>query len=243
MKKYILASALTLAVCASQAGAQLQYDPFFALPATAGSYGADAGLANWDLSSIGDASDVFVMGKYSLNSKIELGARATLGFLAGDAADTFRHLQVGAKYGLGEKSALGVNLLVPAGEVDDPGLAVGYMMTCSLGGIATNGALQAQLLKGYAAKGANINLFLEPYKAIGSKMVGYLDLYVNTNTDDIGNTLGINLGPNLDYKLNDTLVLNAGVSLGLAGDFKQADPGIGVTLIYLCTKSEHERTK
>jgi hypothetical protein len=237
MKKFIIAGALALAVCASQASAQLQYDPFFGLPGKSGTMGVDVGLANWDLSSIGDASDVFAMGKYSVNDKLELGARATLGFLAGDAADTFRHLQVGAKYSIGGNCALAANLLVPAGEVDDPGLALAYMHTMSVGGISTNAVVQANLLKGYAADGVGLNLFLEPYKAIGSKMVGYLDLYVLTNTEDIGGDfLAINLGPNLDYKLNDTMVLNVGVGLGLAGDAKQADPGIGATLIYLCAK-------
>lgn len=237
MKKYILAGALALAVCASQASAQLQYDPFFALPGKAGTMGLDAGLANWDLGAIGDASDVFAMGKYSLNDKLELGARATLGFLAGDAADTFRNLQIGAKYGLSGTAALGVNLLVPAGKVNDLGLSVAIMHTKAFGSINCNHALQVNLLKGYAADGIGLNLFIEPNKAFGDKMVGYLDLYVSTNTEDIaGDYLGINLGPNVDYKLSDKLVLNAGVSLGLAGDAKQADPGIGATLIYLCAK-------
>lgn len=236
MKKYILAGALTLAVCASQAGAQLQYDPFFALPSKAGSMGVDVGLANTKISKIADASDVFVMGKYAVNDKIEVGARATLGFLAGDEADTFRHLQVGAKYSIGENSALAANLMAPIHEKKDPGLSLAYMHTMTVAGISTNGVLQADLLKGYTLKGVNLNLFLEPYKAFGSKMVGYLDLSVLTNTDDIGGKLAINLGPNFDYKLNDTLVLNAGVGLGLAGDAKLADPGISATLIYLCAK-------
>ncbi|MBM3279986.1 MAG: hypothetical protein FJY95_18215 [Candidatus Handelsmanbacteria bacterium] len=235
MKKFCLIGALALAVCASQADAQLQYDPFFGLPGKTGTMGVDAGLASADLGAIGDASDVFVMGKYAVSDKLEVGARATLGFLF-EGADTFNRLDVGAKYGLGEKSALAVNLLAPLGGVDDPGLAVGYMNACSVGGVSVNGVLQAQLLKGYADPGVNLNLFLEPYKAFGEKMIGYLDLYVNTNTDDIGNTLGVNLGPNVDIKLNDTMVLNAGVSLGLAGDAKQADPGLGVTLIYLAAK-------
>lgn len=236
MKKYILAGALTLAVCASQAGAQLQYDPFFALPGKAGTMGVDVGLANTDLSGIGDASDVFAMGKYSLNDKLELGARATLGFLT-EGADTFRHLQVGAKYSIGGNCALAANLMAPVGEMDDPGLALAYMHTMAVAGISTNAVLQANLLKGYADKGVGLNLFLEPYKAFGSKMVGYLDLYILTNTDDIGgNYLAINLGPNVDYKLNDKMTINVGLGLGLAGDAKQADPGISATLIYLCAK-------
>jgi len=238
MKKYVLAGALTLAVCASQTDAQLQYDPFFVLPGKAGTMGVNAGLANGDLSSIGDASDVFAMGKYSLNDKLEVGARATLGFLAGDAADTFRHLQVGAKYGLSEKMALGANFLVPTGEVDDPGLSIAIMHTKAWGSISGNHVLQVNLLKGNAPDGGiGLNLFLEPNKTFGAKAVGYLDITIIANTEDIGGKyLGINLGPNLDYKLSDKIFLNAGVSLGLAGDAKQADPGIGLTLIYLSAK-------
>ncbi|MCC7261900.1 MAG: hypothetical protein IT369_05170 [Candidatus Latescibacteria bacterium] len=252
MKKYILAGAV-MALAASQVQAQItiptinipmiagvhpaQYDPFWALPGKAGTMGADVGLANGDLSAIGDASDVFVMGKYSVNDKIEVGARATLGFLAGDNADAFRSVVAGAKYGLGEKSALGVNLLVPVGEAEDPGLSIAYMQNMATGGINWNNQFQVGLLDGYAAKGINLHLFLEPNKAFGAKAVGYLDIIVNTNTDDIGgDPLGINLAPNVDYKLNDKMTLNAGVSLGLAGDGKQADPGIGITLLYLCAK-------
>lgn len=172
--------------------------------------------------------------KHSFSDKLEVGARATLGFLAGDAADTFRSLVVGAKYGLNEKSALGINLLAPVGEADDPGLSVAYMMTCAMGGISWNNMLQVGLLDGFTGGvGTNLHLFIEPNKAFGDKMVGYLDILINTNTDDIGGDyLGINLAPNVDYKINDKMVLNAGISLGLAGDAKQGGPGIGATLIY-----------
>ncbi|MBM3278588.1 MAG: hypothetical protein FJY95_10995 [Candidatus Handelsmanbacteria bacterium] len=97
--------------------------------------------------------------------------------------------------------------------------------------------MQVNLLKGNAPDGGiGLNLFLEPNKTFGAKAVGYLDITISTNTEDIGGNLGINLGPNLDYKLGDKIFLNAGVSLGLAGDAKQADPGIGLTLIYLSAK-------
>lgn len=235
MRKFILAGALALAVCVSQASAQLQYDPYFVLPGKAKTMGADVGLANWDLSDIGNASDVFAMGKYSLNDKLEVGARATLGFLAGDFASNFRSLEVGGKYNLGGTCALAANFLVPTGDVNDPGLAVAYMHNTKIGGISTNGALQVNLLKGYAAKGVGIDLFLEPRKEISSKLTGSLRLLVGTNTDDIGNNLGVDLGPNVDIKINGMFVLNAGISLGLAGDAKQADPGLTLTLIHVCS--------
>ena len=240
MKKYILAG--VLAVFATQSLAQsshpAQYDPFFALPGKAGTMGIDVGLANSKISKIADMSDVFAMGKYSLNDKIELGARATLGFLAGDNADAFRSLVAGAKYGLSEKLALGANLLVPVGEADDPGLSIALMHTKAWGSIGCNHMLQVSLLDGFTGGvGTKLHLFIEPNKAFGDKAIGYLDILVNTNTEDIaGDYLGIDLAPNVDYKLNDKMTLNAGVALGLAGDAKLADPGIGLTLIYLCAK-------
>lgn len=124
------------------------------------------------------------------------------------------------------------------GEADDPGLSVSYMQTMATGGIGWNNMLQVGLLDGFTGGvGTNLHLFLEPNKAFGDKMVGYLDILINTNTDDIGGDyLGINLAPNVDYKLNDKMTLNVGVALGLAGDAKAADPGIGLTLLYLHAK-------
>lgn len=57
-------------------------------------------------------------------------------------------------------------------------------------------------------------------------------MLISTNTDDIaGDPLGINLGPNVDYMLNDSTVINAGITAGIAGDGKQEDLGLIVTLI------------
>ena len=59
-----------------------------------------------------------------------------------------------------------------------------------------------------------------PVIPIGS-MVGYPDILIATNTD--GAHLGINLGPNVDFALNDSSTINAGVIIGLAGGHKKAD--------------------
>lgn len=231
MKKVLILAAALL-VCSGQVSAQLTYDLFYGLPGEAGSMGADVGILNSKLSSIGDATDVPVMVKKSLNDKLEVGGRATLGFL-NDGADSFQSLVVGGKYKLGESNALSVSVLLPLGGVDDPGLAVGYMMSMEAAGLMWNNQLHLGLLDGHTfGTGILVDILLEPYKELNDKMVGYLDILIGTNTDDIGgDPLGINLGPNLDYMLSEDLAVNIGITIGIAGDGKADDPGIGIVLL------------
>lgn len=56
-------------------------------------------------------------------------------------------------------------------------------------------------------------------------------MLVGTNTDSIGDNLGINPGPNVDVTLNEKAVINAGITIGIAGDAKQDDVGLVVTLV------------
>jgi hypothetical protein len=225
MKKFLLAGALSLAFCLGQAGAQLHYDPYYALPGKAKTCGALAGIDNWKISEIGDATDIMGMYKHSLSDKLEVGARVTIGSLH-EGADALSMVVAGAKWGLGEKRALSANFLVPLGDADDPGLSVGIMNSMALGGLQTNWWLQAGLLKGYAPDGVGLDLLGQCTKGINDKLTGYLDLLVNTNTDEIGDNLGVNLRPHVDYKLNDKSMINLGISIGLAGDAKQDDPGL-----------------
>jgi hypothetical protein len=222
MKK-VLIFAAALLVCASQVSAQLTYDLFYGLPGEAGSMGADVGILNSDIGSIGGATDVPVMIKKSFNDNIEVGARAT----------SFESLVVGGKYKLGESNALSVGILLPLGDVDDPGLAVGYMMSMEAAGLMWNNQLHLGLLDGHTAgTGIFVDILLEPYKELNDKMVGYLDILIGTNTDDIGgDPLGINLGPNVDYLLSDSMAINAGLTIGIAGDAKADDIGLSVTLL------------
>lgn len=207
------------------------YDVFYGLPGEAGSLGIDVGILSSDVSSIGDVSDVPLMAKYGINGNLEVGARVTFGFL-NDGRDSFSSVLAGGKYMLGENNAISVNVLLPVGDADDPGLSVGYMMSMEAFGLLWNDHLQVGLLDGYTqGTGINIDLLLEPYKELNDKMVGYLDILIATNTDEIGDNLGINLGPNVDYILNDGLAVNAGVTVGIAGDQKQDDVGIGVVLL------------
>lgn len=224
MKKFILAGVL-LALGTGQVGAQMHYDPYYALPGKAKTCGVVAGIDNWKISKIGDATDIMGMYKHSFSDKLEVGARVTVGSLH-EGADALSMVAAGAKWGLGEKRALSVNFLVPLGDVDDPGLSLGIMNTMMLGSIQTNWWLQAGLLKGYAPDGIGLDLLAQGTKSMGDKLTGYLDVLVGTNTDEIGDNLGVNLRPNVDYKLNDKGMINLGISVGVAGDAKQDDPGL-----------------
>ena len=231
MKK-VLALAAVLMLCASQTSAQLTYDLFYGLPGEAGAMGADVGILSSDIGSIADVSELPIMVKKSLNDKLEVGARATLGVLIEDG-DALHSVVLGGKYKLGENNALSASLLLPLGGVDDPGLAVGYMMSMQAAGLDWNNQLHLGLLDGHTAgTGIQVDILLEPYKELNDKMVGYLDILIGTNTDDIGgDPLGINLGPNLDYILSEDMALNVGLTIGIAGDGKADDLGLGVVLL------------
>ena len=231
MKKAIIGAAALL-LLSVQAMAQGHYDPYFALPGAKGSKAADVGLATPDISSVGDVSDIFGMLKFGLTEKIEVGGLVNLGVL-NDGADSFDSATIGAKYGLSEGSGATVGLLLPVGGADDPGLSLGYQHVLQMdNGIGINNWVQVGLLDGYAPVGVGLWLLVEPYKQINDKLVGYLDVIVGTNTDDItGTPLGIDLAPNVDYMLSETAVLNVGVSIGIAGDSKQDDLGAIATLL------------
>ena len=84
-----------------------------------------------------------------------------------------------------------------------------------LGGMAVNQHLQIGLLQGYAPAGANIDLLLKPVKEINDKMILFIEVLLSTNTDSIGDFMSIDLAPNLDIMLNDTMVINAGLAVNL----------------------------
>jgi len=229
MKKISILFVALMIFPAVQASAQaLHYDPYYVLPGAAGGIGIDAGLSNGDIGSIFDGSDTYLVGKYSISDKLEAGARLTLGILH-DGRDSFSDVTVGAKYGLSATSALTLNV-TPFNEAEEIGLSVGYMMTTQMGGMDVNNHLQIGLLDGYAS-GLGIDLFIEPVKIIDEKITGYLDILISTDTDAFGDNLGVDLGPNADYALMENLVINAGVTVGIAGDGKQEEVGLKVTAI------------
>jgi hypothetical protein len=237
MRKVLAIATAWLILGAVQVSAQiihlLQYDPYYVLPSKTGAKGVDLGLSTIEISSIGDAADIYLMGKYSASDRIEAGIRFTFGFL-NDARNTFSSLTLGGKYGLKEHSAVIANLLAPAGDADDPGLSLGYMHSLKLGsGITANNLLAIGLLDGYTGgAGIALHLFLEPYKELGEKMVFYLDVPINANTDNIGDTLNIDLAPNVDYILAEGMALNAGIGLNAYNGIKRSsDLGVTVTFI------------
>ena len=231
MRKVTVVIALAVAAFATSAVGQ-SYDLYYVLPGQAGSMGLEAGIAAADLGSVADVGVVNAAGKYSISDQLEVGALAELGLL-NDALSTLSTVTVGAKLGMSEGMALTAAVLVPTGDKDDPGLSLGVMKTITSGDLMINNWLQVGLLDGYTGGvGANVNLLVEPTMAFGDKITGYLDLLVHTNTDDIaGDLLGIDLGPNVDIMLHDTAVVNVGLTLGLAGDAKQADRGIIATYL------------
>ena len=233
MKKALLIAGIMMAFFAASVSAQspLQYDLYYGLPGEAGSRTVDVGINASDIGSIADVSLIPVMAKTSISDQLEVGVNAGLGVLI-DGADALNTLLVGAKYSLGETSAASANILLPMGAADNPGLSLGYMMSKQMGEMTVNHHLQVALLDGYTGgTGIGVDLLIEPTKNIGS-LVGYLDILISTNTNDIGGTpLAINLGPNVDYALNENTTINAGVILGLSGDSKAADLGLVVTAI------------
>ena len=231
MRKITLV-ALCLAVAASAMAQPTSYDPYYVLPGEAGSKSVDVGLTAGDVGSIGDVGMIPIAAKYGLSDQIELGARLDLGLL-NDNADDLSTIVVGAKYGLGEDVAVTANLLVPTGDADDPGLAIGAMKTITSGDLMINNSISLALLDGYTGgTGIGVSALIEPNKAFGDALTGYLDIIINTNTDDIaGDPLGINLAPNVDYMLNDSMVINGGVTIGIAGDGKADDIGLTVFLL------------
>jgi hypothetical protein len=233
MKKVIILLALFAIAGANQVDAQaaMHYDLYYGLPGESGARTVDVGLAAADISSIGDLGDVNVMGKYSLSDKLEVGAVATLGLLH-DFRDDLSAISAGGKWSLSDMSALTATAAIPVGDVDDLGLSLGIMHTRTVSGITVNHLLAVGLLDGYTfGTGINIAALIEPTKEFNEKLVGYLDVIIGTNTDSIGDNLAIDLGPNVDIMLNDMITVNAGVTLGIAGDLKQEELGIVATAI------------
>jgi len=230
MKKSLLLTAAVLTLGASSAMAQ-HYDPFFSLNGEAGSKGATAILSAGDVGSIGDAGDIGLMGKTGINEKLEVGVNIGLGVL-NDGKDSFDSALIGAKYSIGETRAISVNLLAPVGGADDPGLSVGIMAVHELAGMPLNEHLQVSFLKGFAANGANIDLFLEPVKELSDKLILYIDVPISANTDNFGDSLNIDIAPNIDYVLSEKAVLNVGIGLNIYnGIDRNSDIGVVAALV------------
>ena len=210
----------------------LSYDPYYVLPGGAGYTSVDIGVRTTTAASeLLDASDLVAMAKFNPHARFEAGAHLTFGFF-NDHHSNFSSLVVGGKYQLGRHSAATASIALPAGDISDPGLAVGLMQTAQLGpAFRLNGRLQVAALKGYAAEGLVVDFLLEPARVFGERLSAYLDLLIASNTADLADHLSVRLEPNLDLGLGDGTVLNAGVSVDLQGGAEQEDLGLFIVLL------------
>ena len=210
--------------------APLSYDPYYVLPGGSGHASVDLGVQTPDLNGLIDGSNVLAMAKFSASDPIEIGAHFTFGFINENAAN-FSSLVIGGKYKLGNSGAAPANLVLPAGDIKDPGLSLGIMQSLSINdSFRINAQMQIAALKGYTAKdggkGLVAEMLFEPTKSISKNLTIYAPLYIRSNSQDLGDLLAINLHPNIDFSLGDGMVLNTGVSLGLAGKAQAQQLGL-----------------
>ena len=210
----------------------LSYDPYYVLPGGLGYTSVDLGVrtASSTFKELKDVSDIVAMAKFNPHARVEVGAHLTFGFFK-DGNSNFSSLVVGSKYQLGTNRAATANIVLPAGDIDNPGLAVGLMQTMRIGPtFRFNTRLQVAALKGYAEEGIVVDLLLEPAQVFNEKLSAYLDLLITSNTSDLEGDLSVRLEPNFDIGLGDGMVLNAGVSVDLQGE-EQEDVGLFIVLL------------
>ena len=223
---------VALAAEASAVHAPLSYDPYYVLPGGLGYTSVDIGVrsAPSTFKELKDVSNIIAMAKFNPHARVEVGAHLTFGFFK-DGNSNFSSLVVGSKYQLGTNRAATANIVLPAGDIDNPGLAVGLMQTMRIGpAFRFNTRLQVAALKGYAEEGIVVDLLLEPAQVFNEKLSAYLDLLITSNTSDLEGDLSVRLEPNFDIGLGDGMVLNAGVSMDLQ-DEEQEDVGLFIVLL------------
>ena len=212
----------------------LSYDPYYVLPGGPGYSSVDVGVhtkaSPSTIKELKDVSDIVAMAKFNPHARLEAGAHLTFGFFK-DGSSNFSSLVVGGKYQLGDNRAATANIALPAGDIDNPGLAVGLMQTARIGSsFRFNTRLQVAALKGYADEGVIVDLLLEPAQVFSERLSAYLDLLITSNTSDLEDNLSVRLEPNLDIGLGDGMVLNIGVSMDLQ-DEDQEDVGLFIVLL------------
>ena len=215
----------------------LSYDPYYVLPGGPGYTSVDIGVRSSasTFKDLKDVSDIVGMAKFNPHARVEVGAHLTFGFFR-DGSSNFSSLVVGSKYKLGDNRAATANVVLPAGDIDNPGLAIGFMQTVEFGtAFRLNSHLQVAGLKGYTrayeGKGAIGNLLIEPAMVFSERLSAYLDLLITSNTSDLEDDLSVRLEPNLDIGLGDGMVLNAGVSVDLQGGDEREDMGLFIVLL------------
>ncbi len=231
-KALFLAATLCLFAATATVAQPLSYDPFFVLPSTKGYKSIDLGLRTSDSNNIINATDTIFMSKFTPSDQIEVGARFTFGFF-NETTSNFASLTVGSKYSLTPKRAVALNIALPAGEIEDPGISLGIMNTLTVADkIQLNKQLFIGLLNGYTkGTGIIVDALIEPVLLLNPRWTAYLDLLISSNTNDFGNFLAVDFAPNIDWVMSDGNALNFGLILGLAGDLKSEKTGVAITLL------------
>ena len=212
--------------------APLSYDPYYVLPGGQGYASVDLGVrtAPSTFKELKDASDLVAMAKFNPHARVEVGAHLSFGFFK-DGRSNFSSIVVGSKYQLGPNRAATATIALPAGDIPEPGLAIGLMQTVRVRPtFYFNTRLQVAALKGYADEGLVVDFLLEPAQVFSDKLSAYLDLLFTSNTADLEGELSIRFEPNIDIGLGDGMVLNTGVSVDLRGD-EQEDTAWFIVLL------------
>ena len=217
--------------------APLSYDPYYVLPGGLGYTSVNLGVrtAPSTFKELKDVSTIVAMAKFNPHARVEVGAHLTFGFFK-DGNSNFSSLVVGSKYQLGTNRAATANVVLPAGDIDNPGLAIGLMQTVEFGtAFRLNSHLQVAGLEGYtrAYEGNGVvgHLLIEPALVFSEKLSAYLDLLITSNTSDLEGDLSVRLEPNIDIGLSDGMVLNAGVSVDLQDGDEREDMGFFIVLL------------
>ena len=213
-------------------GQHLGYDPFFVLPSQRGYKAVNVGMRSTDTNKPDKRTNFFLMAKFTPSEFIEVGTQLTFGFL-NEMASNFSSLKVGSKYSLGAQRAASINLLMPAGDIKNPGISLGLMNSLLLSKrFEVNKQLHIGFLKGYTGgSGIVLDGQIEPVWVINHRWVAYLDLNISSHTDDPNNHLSINAFPNVDWVISDGNALNLGLKFGLMGDLKSETTGLYLTLL------------
>ena len=224
---------LIVSTVSSFAQAPMHYDPFFVLPGKKGEKSIVAASLSRDIKNIGKTTDTILMSKFSPGKKTEVGAHLTFGFF-NDNAKSFSTLSVGTKYRLRKNSAAVLTLALPAKDVKDPGISLGFMNTSFISNqVQINQRLSVGGLKGYTSNNSTLVLdaLIESIIAINSKWAFVLDFKAVSNTKDISNQLAIDLKPSIDWLIADGNLINIGCSFGLAGTNKANATSISIGLL------------
>ena len=213
-------------------GQHLSYDPFFVLPSQRSYKAINVGMRSTDTNKPDKRTNFFLMAKFTPSEVIEVGTQLTFGFL-NETASNFSSLKVGSKYSLGAQRAASINLLMPAGDIKNPGISLGLMNSLLLSKrLEVNKQLHIGFLKGYTGgSGIVLDGQIEPIWVINNRWVAYLDLNISSHTDNLNNHLSINAFPNIDWVVSDGNALNLGLKFGLMGDLKSEKTGLYLTLL------------